>query len=207
MQEYKVNIQISREEIIEAQVSEGTTLRTLAEKYQEHYKDKIVLAKFNHKLRELNKEVASDGEVTFITMTERDGKRTYRRSAILLLQKAVHNLWGKTAVLRVMHSLGEGYYCEIEGKVVSRIELLVLKEEMLRLVDDDIVIRKNSVKTDEAVELFKELGLTEKEKLMSYRRSSRVNLYDLDGMSDYHYGFMVPSTVNVRPFIGAANHN
>ena len=79
MQEYKVNIQISREEIIEAQVSEGTTLRTLAEKYQEHYKDKIVLAKFNHKLRELNKEVASDGEVTFITMTERDGKRTYRR--------------------------------------------------------------------------------------------------------------------------------
>lgn len=200
MQEYKVNIQISREEIIEAQVSEGTTLRTLAEKYQEHYKDKIVLAKFNHKLRELNKEVASDGEVTFITMTERDGKRTYRRSAILLLQKAVHNLWGKTAVLRVMHSLGEGYYCEIEGKVVSRIELLVLKEEMLRLVDDDIVIRKNSVKTDEAVELFKELGLTEKEKLMSYRRSSRVNLYDLDGMSDYHYGFMVPSTGYLKWF-------
>jgi len=199
MQEYKIVIHLPEENKID-HVPQDVTFKALADKYQNLYKDEIVLVKYNHKLRELNKKITGDGDVTFITMTERDGKKTYRRSAILLLQKAVHNLWGKEAALRVLHSLGEGYYCEIEDMEVSKADLLMLKEEMLRLVNADITIEKKSVKTDDAVQLFGELGLKEKEKLMYYRRSSRVNLYSLDGMIDYHYGYIVPSTGYLKWF-------
>ena len=34
-------------------------------------------------------------------------------------------------------------------------------------------------------ELFKEKGQHDKERLLHYRRSSRVNLYELDGVVDY----------------------
>ena len=39
-----------------------------------------------------------------------------------------------------------------------------------------------------------------KEKLFRYRRSSRVNIYDLDGYQDYFYGHMLPSTGYLKQF-------
>ncbi len=194
MQEYNVTIKISNEKNMTERVAEGTRFVSLAEKYQVDYTDKIVLVQVNGKLRELNKCVEDDCEVEFITMTERDGKRTYRRSVTLLLQKAVYNLWGKHAHVRIMHSLGESYYCELQGMDIDKAMLLMLKQEMLRLVDENIPIEKQNVKTDKAREMFHEFKLYDKERLMAFRRSSRVNLYSLDGMMDYYYGYMVPST-------------
>jgi len=194
MQEYNITIKISKEINITRRVAEGTRFVSLAEEYQGEYKDRIVLALLNNKLRELSKVIDSDGEISFVTMTDRDGKRAYRRSITLLLQKAVYNLWGKEARVRVLHSLGESYYCELEGHVMDKAGLLMLKQEMLRLVDLDIPIKKQNVKTDKAREMFHNFKLYDKERLMAYRRSSRVNVYNLDGMMDYYYGYMVPST-------------
>ena len=114
MQEFNVVIKISKDEAITERVTEGTLFASLAEKYQERYKDKIVLVSINNQLRELNKEIESDCEIEFVTMTERDGKRAYRRSVTLLLQKAVYKLWKNEVRVRVLHSLGESYYCELE---------------------------------------------------------------------------------------------
>lgn len=194
MQEYNVTIKISNEKIYTERVTEGTRFLSFIEKYQGYYNDKIVLVSANNKLRELGKVVDGDCELSFVTMTDRDGKRAYRRSITLLLQKAVYNLWGKEARVRVMHSLGESYYCELEGRVIDKASLLILKEEMLRLVDSDLPIKKQNIKTDRAREMFHDFKLYDKERLMAYRRSSRVNVYNLDGWLDYYYGYMVPST-------------
>ena len=194
MQEFNITICISEDQTYTERVAEGTHFLSLAEKYQEKYKDKIVLALVNNRLRELNKPVDADANISFVTMTHRDGKRAYRRSITLLLQKAVYNLWGKAAHVRVLHSLGESYYCELEGHMMDKANLLMLKQEMLRLVDENIDIKKQNVKTDKAREMFHEFKLYDKERLMTYRRSSRVNVYSLDGMLDYYYGYMVPST-------------
>jgi len=194
MQEYNITIKIPNEKNITKRVTEGTRFLSLAEEYQEKYSDKIVLALVDNKLRELNKTIEGDCEIAFVTMTDRDGKRAYRRSVTLLLQKAVYNLWGKEAHVRVLHSLGESYYCELEGHEIDKASLLMLKQEMLRLVDEDFSIEKKNVKTDKAREMFHTFKMYDKERLMAYRRSSRVNVYSLDGMMDYYYGYMVPST-------------
>lgn len=211
MQEYNVKIKINNEYYTE-RVAEDTRFATLAEKYQEQYQDKIVLASADNKLRELNKKVKNDCTVEFVTMTERDGKRAYRRSVTLLLQKAVYNLWKNQVRVRVIHSLGESYYCELEEQpksdevyeqrshAISTQELVTLKEEMLRLVEADFPIEKCVIKTDKAREMFREFKMHDKELLMYYRRSSRVNIYRLDGMIDYYYGYMVPSTAYLQWF-------
>ncbi len=69
---------------------------------------------------------------------------------------------------------------------------------MYRLVTEDIEIEKRSMNTDDAIALFHDLGMEDKEKLFKYRRSSRVNIYVLDHYKDYFYGFMVPSTGYLR---------
>ena len=176
MQEYKLVINIKDEQRFEECVPEGTTWLSLAQKYQQYYKDTIVLVRVRHKLRELNKNVKYEGEVNFVTVTDKDGKRAYRRSVTLLMQKAAYNLWGKQGKIRVHHSLGQGVFCDLEEMEVNKANLLSLKEEMLRLVERDIPIHKENVSRDYAIEMFSDCGLYDKVGMLQYRRSSRVNL-------------------------------
>lgn len=196
MQEYELEIEVAPGIYEQVLVPEGTRFLDLAKEYQENYDSTIVLACVDRKLRELNKQVKKSGTLSFLTMTDRDGKRTYRRSVTLLMQKAVVNLWKDEVKVRVYYSLGEGYYCELKGcgKVADERTLREIKEEMMRLVEADIEIKKCSVKTEDAEAVFRSKGMKDKERLLHYRRSSRVNLYSLNGLEDYFYGYMVPST-------------
>ena len=184
----------------------GVSFLRVAEDYREQAKDDIVLVVYNHRLRELGKCATEDGTVEFVTTADKTGKKTYRRSVLLLMQKAVHDLWGKEQIdVRVKYSIGQGYYCELVNRgqggntvPVSKADTERLKNQMYRLVLSDIEIKKKSINTDDAVALFHEYGMTDKEKLFRYRRSSRVNIYEIDGYIDYFYGFMVPSTGYLR---------
>ena len=205
MQEYNISIKVNNEFFTE-RVACDTRFLSLAQKYQEYYKDKIVLASVDNKLKELNQTIDASCEVQFVTMTERDGKRAYRRSVTLLLQKSVYNIWKNQVRVRVLHSLGESYYCELEeqpkengtveqcSRALNADDLVALKKEMLRLVEADCPIEKCNIRTEEARELFREFKMHDKELLMTYRRSSNVNVYRMERMIDYYYGYMVPST-------------
>lgn len=206
MNEKMVTLEIGGEK---KQYPFGTSFEKIAAEYQEQEKDEIVLVLYNNRLRELNKKAEKDGTLTFITAADNTGKKTYRRSATLLMQKAVFNLWGDAHIsVRVMYSISQSYYCELirreEGKQENvpfdENKAKELKEEMDRLVAADIPIEKWNMNTDDAIALFKELGMSDKEKLFRYRRSSRVNLYVLDHYKDYFYGFMVPSTGYLRAY-------
>lgn len=204
MSDKMVTLKIEGEE---KQYPYGTSFLAIAQEYQEKYADDIVLVVYNNRLRELGKKVKRDGSLTFVTTADKTGKKAYRRSVTLLMQKAVHNLWGEEKVaVRVMYSIDQGYYCELRGKNesgeyridVNAAKIADLKHEMYRLVMADLEIEKRSINTDDAVELFHELGMKDKEKLFRYRRSSRVNIYVIDHYKDYFYGFMVPSTGYLR---------
>ncbi|MCI8326963.1 MAG: nucleoside kinase [Lachnospiraceae bacterium] len=180
----------------------GTTYQEIAKDYQEQFEDDILLALFNEKLQELHKSPKRDGKLEFLTAKQEIGRKTYRRCVSLLLQKAVDSLYGSEGVsVRMRHSLGQGYYCTLKGneRPVSEM-VLPIKIEMMRLVDEDLIIEKKSLKTDEAIELFAKRGMHNKERLFGYRISSRVNVYDLDGYIDYFYGYMVPSTGYLKYF-------
>lgn len=200
MQEFELIIEVAPKKTERVTVQENTILEDLAKEYQKNYPNLIVLAKVNGKLRELNKPVTEAGTLSFLMMTDRDGKRIYRRSVTLLLQKAVHDLWGKTVGVRVCYSLGQGYFCELHQKEMTEENLALLEAEMRKLVQQDFRIEKHNVKTTKAEKMFAELGMHDKERLLHYRRSSRVNLYRLGDMEDYFYGYMVPSTGYLKTF-------
>ena len=193
MQEFNIIVNISKNESIRTIATEKTTLQELAKRFQSKFDAPIVLAKTDNKLQELDNFIEKDSQITFLTMSHKDGKRAYRRSLTMLLQKAVYNLW-EHANVTVLYSLGDGYYCEIDGVEANEEMLLAVKTEMLRLIEADIKITKATIKTDTAKELFGKMGMREKERLMTYRRSSHVNVYYMGNMPDYFYGYMVPST-------------
>ncbi|MFP3153629.1 nucleoside kinase [Lachnospiraceae bacterium ZAX-1] len=188
----------------EKQYPPKTRLLDIAKEYQTDYSDDIVLALLNNRLRELNKAIDQDGELVFITTADQAGRKAYRRSVTLLMQKAVYNLTKdmKTpASVKVMHSISQGFYCELVGGLeLSPDFILKLKAEMMDLANAALPIRKQSIGTDAAVELFRTLGMTDKERLFRYRRSSRVNIYSIAHYTDYYYGYMVPDTGYLKYF-------
>ena len=103
-------------------------------------------------------------------------------------------LWHSSFSLSQNLRSEERFSRNAETDLVCRLLLEKKKNKMYRLVLSEIEITKKSINTDDAVALFREYGMTDKEKLFRYRRSSRVNIYEIDGYIDYFYGFMVPST-------------
>ena len=210
MQEFEITILLPKsqgetEKSITRSVKEGTTFHTLAgevaQAYPERFDGPIMLASFENKIRELSKSIGKSGTLSFETATGKDGKRVYRRSVTFLMEKAVANLWGaQKAQVRVYYSLGQGYYCELEQVDNTKENFALLKTEMKRLVEENLAIRKESMKTDYAEAHFTEQGMEQKARLLHYRRSSRTNIYNLDGLLDYFYGYMAYSTGELKTF-------
>lgn len=181
----------------------GTSYGEIVEEYKESTRYPIVLVMKDGKLCELHKKLKRDGVLEFITTGDEIGHKTYKRSASLLLLKAVYHVAGHKNIKNVIlhYSVDAGYYYTIEGDVEITEEFLAaVKTYMMELVERKIPIRKRSVGTNEAIELFHEHGMYDKEKLFRFRRVSRVNIYSLDGFEDYFYGFMVNHTGYLKYF-------
>ena len=185
-------------------VEEGTTLLELAKRYQEKEEHDIVMAYMDTKLCELMKTVTCDCEIRFLTTADEIGFQSYKRSATLLMLKAIDDVMNhsKDFQVRVMYSLGNGYYCEIEGLEdgISQDLLYSFKRRMKEIIWDDVPIKKESISTDVAMRRFKEQGMYDKVRLFQYRRVSSCNVYSIDHYEDYHYGYMVPSTGYIKCF-------
>lgn len=180
----------------------GTPFLEIAQEYQKEYPDDIVLVSLNNRLCELCKKAERGGELSFVTVKDTAGRKAYRRSVTLMMQKAVYNILGKEDCrVRVCHCISQAYYCELPnyGKPDQKF-VEELKEEMRKLSERGIPILKDSIPTDDAVKLFHDLGMTDKERLFRYRRSSRVNIYSLDNYIDYFYGYMAPNTSYLKYF-------
>ena len=181
----------------------GISYGEIVEEYQESSRYPIVLVMKDGKLCELHKKLKRDGVLEFVTTGDEVGHKTYKRSASLLLLKAVYHVAGRKNIKNIVlhYSVASGYYYTIDGNVEITEEFLAqVKAYMLELVERKIPILKRSVGTSEAIEIFHEHGMYDKEKLFRFRRVSRVNIYSLDGFEDYFYGFMVNHTGYLKYF-------
>lgn len=182
----------------------GKTLYELAREKQQECTDAIMLAKVNGKLTEITEKNIDGDNVEFVTTKTSIGNETYKRSVVLLMLNAFNKLKDKEdyGEICVEYSISKGLYCDLKGAVKNVTEEFIagIKEIMLEDVKKDIPIRKNTISTSEAVNLFGKLGMQDKTKLFNYRRSSYVNVYSLEDYQDYFYGYMAPSTGKLGVF-------
>ena len=194
-----------RQIIVEGQtldVKDGTTYLELAKNFQKKFDHDIALVLENNKMRELFRKVKDGATVTFLTTGQIDGYNTYRRSATLLLLKAIYDVEGMEAVrgMKVEFSVSEGYYVSSKKMPVDQETLGRIEMRMKELVNENLPIEKHSIPVEEAIEHFAEHGMVDKARLFRFRRSSSVNVYLLDNFEDYYYGYMVPSTGYLKYF-------
>lgn len=182
---------------IQKEYPKGITFEEIAKEYQSEYDNMIALVLENGKIRELIKKATKDCELSFLTLKDNIGHKTYVRTGLMTLVKAVYDVLGaeKAGRVKVEFAIGQGYYCSVkmEEKLTGE-HVKKIRQRMMELTEADLPITKKSYPIDEAMEIFHEHKMYDKEKLFRYRRSSFVNVYCLDGYYDYYYGYMLPST-------------
>lgn len=183
--------------------AQETTFETIAADYQKEYDGMIALVASNGKIRELFKKVTKDCRVEFFTLRDAVGHKTYVRTATMLFLKGINDVFGAEAAIEscVEFTIGNGLYVNAPGEVpVTADSAEKIKARMQELVEKKTPFMKRSYSLEEAMELFRNKGMKDKEKLFHYRLSSLVNIYEIDGYYDYYYGYMLPNAGYVKWF-------
>lgn len=181
----------------------GISLRELAKEYQHEFEHDIILAFVGNRLRELPKVVNKDCKIRFVTTASDTGYKTYVRGLTLVMLKSIYSIMGREYINKVTvdYSIGNGLYCGISSTKELSTELIeAIKNKMSGIIEKDLPIGKRNIGTDDAIELFHQYGMYDKERLFRYRRVSKANIYNLEGFEDYYYGFMPPSTGYLKCF-------
>lgn len=150
--------------------------------------------KVNNKVEGLHYRVYHNKDIEYLDITSSSGARAYTRTLFLVLCKAVHDLWpGSEVVIDI--PVSNGYYCNLNiGRPITQFDAEAVKQRMQEIIDDAIPIRRYESTTEEVVDMFNELGMKSKVKLLKSVGRLYTTYYDLDGYKDYYYGTLLTNT-------------
>lgn len=185
-------------------VEPGTTFFQLAEILG--YKDAkidgmpILAAYSNHVLKHLSHQIYKALEIEFITYSNPDGRRCYRRTINFLIQKVVNNLY-PDAILYLNYNLPNGQFGELRCKdnpkqlyKITDEDVAKIKNEVKELIAKNLVFQKAELTQDEARQLFLKRGQIDKARILDERGDYFITTYYLDGYTDTFYGPVIYST-------------
>ncbi len=160
-------------------------------------------AKVNNKAEGLHYTLYGDKDVEFLDITSPSGLRTYTRSLFFVLYKAVRDVYGTTARLRIDTPVSNGYYCRISlpaGEAIDQSVVDHLKRRMQQIVKENLPFHRITCPTDEAIALFRQAGLESKAKLLEGLGKLYTTYYTLDDTIDYFYGSLLIHTSQIHLF-------
>ena len=159
-----------------------------------------VSAKVNNKVESLTFRVYFNKDVEFLDFTVDSGMRTYVRSLVFILVKAVEDLYPMGNVT-LEHPISRGYFCKLHiDRSVGLDDAIRIKQRMQEIIDADIPFIRTECHTDDIVRLFSERGMFDKAKLLATSGQLYSYYYRLGDTIDCYYSSLVPSTGFIRLF-------
>jgi len=140
---------------------------------------------------------ASGGVVRLHTYFDPEGREAYMRTAQFVIFLAIESLWPDCRA-KMSCTVGSGVYFKVTGADNFYVE--ALKEKIDEIVAADMPLTRRKIPTEDAIAYFESQGLTDKAKLLSYRKNSTFKIYESGSFKDYYYGEMAPSTAFLKSF-------
>ena len=123
------------------------------DKFKDDEERKVLACKYKNEVRSLDFEVESLEDVEPIDLTTRDGRRVYQRGILYIMGMAFNRVYPK-ALLTVICQLSNSIYCSVENMKVTDEMIKSIKEEMQKLVDEKLPIKKIEMTKEEAEKFY-----------------------------------------------------
>ena len=185
----------------EIEVNQGTTIEEIYKQYEKTLPYTILAAKVNNKFEDLTYELFEDCNLELLDMRTQAANLIYQYSLSLIYLKAVYDCLGNVKV-EIQNSLNKKQYTEIKTeKPVTARQVHAIEKRMTEIVKEDIPFVKEVVSREEAMDILAQDGLKEKQRILSESLDlNQVKFYSLNGVRDFFYGLMVPSTGYIKYF-------
>ncbi len=153
-----------------------------------------ISVKVNNKVEGLHYRVYHNKDVEYLDIKSPSGARAYTRTLFFVLCKAVHDLWPEADVV-IDIPVSNGYYCNINiGRPVTAFDAEAVRRRMQEIIDAAMPIRRHESTTEEVIQMFTDLGMTSKVKLLKSVGRLYTTYYEIDGYKDYYYGTLLTNT-------------
>lgn len=156
-----------------------------------------VSAKVNNKVVGMHFRLYHNKDVEFLDLSSSSGLRTFTRTLFFVLCKAVSDLYPGARVIIDIPVSG-GYYCDLDS--VAAPDVVAIRARMQEIIDAHLPIRRHETTTEEAIEVFRQMGDTSKVKLLQSTGKLYTVYYEIDGYKDYYYGSLLTNTSQLHLF-------
>ncbi len=137
----------------------------------------------------------SGGVIKLLRYTDPAGRDAYVRTAQFALFLALRRRF-PNARARMSCTVGTGLHIKVTGDPDFSVD--ALREEVERIVAENIPLRRRRIPTSEAIARFSADGQTDKARLLAYREKPTLDIYEYGDFADYFYGEMAPTTGFLR---------
>lgn len=183
------------------EVEAGTTLHEIKKLIFPDNHHRFLGALVNNQLQDLQFMIMSPRVINFVDVRSLDGFSVYSRSLIFILYQAMKQVLPKK-ILRAEYLISNGIFCRVSDRStrLTPETVALLKAKMEEIIANDYPITREEVPTKEALRIFRKQGLKDKTGLLETRGKLFTSLYYLNGVADYFYGTLAPSTGCLKVF-------
>ena len=175
----------------------GSSLLDVSKDFQKEFSEKIIIARVNGLLTELNQRVFNNCVVEFHDRTSTIGNKVYESGLLFILIKAFKDVYNSR--IRVEHSIDKGIYISTEIEIDdSKIEKI--KERMNELMSNDLPIDKLLINRKEAIKFYEKQKEYDKVDILKYNTNTNINMYKLDNTYDYFFNSLPISTGYIKEY-------
>lgn len=194
-----INIRVNNENVV---LDEPISFYELTKKYQDNYKEDILLVYVNHNVLELQNYCKSGDDISFLFYKDIEGYEAYTRTGLYILYKAIKDVMPESEDYPVLRfTQNHGFYVDSHvGYVYTYDDVEKIKKRYKEIVDKKIQIKKFTMSTPSAMQFAKVMNFHSRELIMKYRLKGNTNYYMLDDLYDYFYDQLLYDTSYIKSY-------
>ncbi len=180
-------------------VPKGSTLQELYDRLPHPLPYPCVGAKADADTVDLNYEVYTPQDVTFLDITSEAGMRIYVRTLCFVLCCAAAEI-APSCTVRIEHSVSHNYYVTLNGIAASDILCQHIRQRMQELIDADLPFHRIKAHATEVCALFRSRGFEDKASLIETSGKLYAVYYEMNNYVDFYYSSLLTSTGGLKVF-------
>jgi threonyl-tRNA synthetase len=156
--------------------------------------EKVLAAKVDDQLVDLDYVLDRDATVTFLTFDDQEGRDIYWHSCAHVMAQAVKELFPATK-LGIGPAIASGFYYDFDvADPFSPEDLADIEARIGEIIKSDLPLVREVMSKEAALRLFQEMDEPYKLDLLSEFEGEQVSVYGQDGFQDLCRGPHIPST-------------
>jgi len=196
-----MNIKIIFPDGSEQKFPKGITPLEIAKGISKGLAKDALSAQFNNTAIDMTRPLEEDGSILFYKFSDEKGKKVYWHSSSHIMAQAVKRLFPDVKVA-IGPSIEHGFYYDFDKEIsFTEDDLLLIEEEMQRIIDENFFFERKVISREEALELFNNLSEIYKIELINEMpEDETISIYVLGDFVDLCRGPHIQSTDKVKAF-------